>query len=357
MKFDRKEFWTAYRKAFDKRSVSQATVNAIEFLLDSFEQTAAWNDVRHIAYALATIKHETADTFLPITERGSKSYFNKYNGRRDLGNTQAGDGYRYRGRGYVQITGRTNYTKYGIANEPDAALDPAVAFRILTHGMHKGTFTGKKLRDYINDDKKDYTNARRIINGTDKAALIAGYAKKFESVLWEAKVSAAAPASDLTSVKLVNVPIKSDAANTAIEPPPITDREGTEATVTQTPDGTTVEVAAKNEQSVHEPARVAEPEPYMGVGFWGVIKRDLAAATGGNLSFSALAEYAQQASGWPEWVVGLLSKLAIGLLIATFGYFVFRVVHYFVDTWKKNARTRIEADAATSTVRKDVVWK
>lgn len=98
------------------------------------------------------------------------------------------------------------------------------------------------------------------------------------------------------------------------------------------------------------------PEPYMGVGFWGVIKRDLAAATGGNLSFAALSEYAQQASGWPEWVVSLLTKVAVGLLIATVGYFIFRVIHYAVDTWEKNEKVKTEAAANTSKDRFDIEW-
>lgn len=152
-------------------------------------------------------------------------------------------------------------------------------------------------------------------------------------------------------------------AKSALNPP---DQAAADKTVgevkvtkeTETKEGTqTIEATAKNEQDVNTPAVVQSPEPYMGVGFWGVIKRDLTAATGGNLTFSAISEYAQQASGWPEWVVGLLSKLAIGVLIATVGYFIFRVVHYLVDTWKKNHKTKIEAEAATSTVRKDIQWQ
>ena len=141
------------------------------------------------------------------------------------------------------------------------------------------------------------------------------------------------------------------------EPSVTSEQPPTETEIRQESGDTTITVSEKNEQDVNSPAKVSEPSPYMGVGFWGVIKRDLAAATGGNLSFSALAEYAQQASGWPEWVVGMISKLAVGLLIATFGYFVFRVVHYVIDTHKKNQRVKVEAEAATSTVRKDIEWQ
>jgi predicted chitinase len=146
---------------------------------------------------LATVKHECADTFQPITERGPKSYFNKYEPGtpigKNLGNKVKGDGYLFRGRGYVQITGRPNYQKMsnilGLTGEddlvmhPDHALNPDVAYRIMSYGMRHGTFTGKKLGDYINGTTCDYTNARRIINRLDQAAKIKGYAVNFESIL------------------------------------------------------------------------------------------------------------------------------------------------------------------------------
>lgn len=145
------------------------------------------------AYVLATTYHETAHTMKPIYERGAKAYFSKYEPGtkigKNLGNTTKGDGFLYRGRGFTQITGRANYLKAGnklkidLIGNPDLALNPKTAAQILVIGMIEGWFTGKKLSAYITTGKSDFVGARRIINGTDKAALIAGYAKQYDSLL------------------------------------------------------------------------------------------------------------------------------------------------------------------------------
>lgn len=146
------------------------------------------------AYLLATSYHETAATMQPITEFGGRKYFDKYDTGQlaaALGNTPEadGDGFFYRGRGYVQITGRANYDKAGkklrvdLLNKPDLALVPTIAASILVQGCTEGWFTGRTLNNYINKDKVDYVNARRVINGLDKARTIAGYAKTFEEAL------------------------------------------------------------------------------------------------------------------------------------------------------------------------------
>lgn len=333
MQIDRKHFFDETRKLLktQKLQLTQAHVDALEFLLSQFEKNENWRDQRHIAYALATTAHETAWTFEPIIERGAKSYFNKYEPGtkigKDLGNTQKGDGYTFRGRGYVQLTGRKNYERYGIENAPDMALDPYRAFDIMTDGMFNGRYTGKSFANYINASKTDYVNARRIINGTDKAKHIADIAIAFKRALKTVKPSIDKPAT--------------------VEPV-------VEALAAETPD---VSVTVTNEPpSDIKPAEVTSPEPYQGVGFWAVIKKDLAVATGGNLSFATLQEYAQQASGWPEWLVGIITKLAVGVLIATFGYFVFRVVHYGVDTWKKSQKAKTEAQAASDPTKADIKW-
>ncbi len=133
-----------------------------------------------VAYILATTVHESgAGKYMQEIASGSA-----YEGRRDLGNTQSGDGVRYKGRGYVQITGRNNYKDWGnrlgidLVGNPSLAERPEIAAKILVGGMKGGTFTGKKLDDYINGSKTDFTGARRIVNGTDKAGTFAATAQK-----------------------------------------------------------------------------------------------------------------------------------------------------------------------------------
>ncbi|WP_375495594.1 peptidoglycan DD-metalloendopeptidase family protein, partial [uncultured Nostoc sp.] len=85
---------------------------------------------------IATIAVESG-SFEPIHEYGNATYFSKYDGRIDLGNTQPGDGAKYHGRGFIQLTGRANYRSYGaklgvdLENNPDLALDPVISARIL----------------------------------------------------------------------------------------------------------------------------------------------------------------------------------------------------------------------------------
>lgn len=147
-------------------------------------------DLGQIAYILATAQHEShLGRWMEELASGDA-----YEGRRDLGNTQPGDGRRFKGRGYVQITGRNNYTNWSqrlgidLVNQPNRAAEPAIAAKILVQGMRDGSFTGFGLSRYINGNSRDFFNARRIVNRTDQASTIAGYAENYLRALQGAGV-------------------------------------------------------------------------------------------------------------------------------------------------------------------------
>jgi hypothetical protein len=132
-----------------------------------------------IAYVLATAEHES-DSFRTLEEYSSGT---QYEGRADLGNTRPGDGALYKGRGYVQLTGRLNYTRYGevaglrLATLPIIVMNwPALSVFIIVDGMLRGVYTGRRLADFVNATKQDFFNARQVINGHDRAEKIADQA-------------------------------------------------------------------------------------------------------------------------------------------------------------------------------------
>lgn len=181
-------------------TLSQAEVAGCTAILEALA-AGGWG-VAWTAYGLATAYHETAHTMAPIDERGGDDYFRRLydvtglNPKRAkaMGNTQPGDGARYHGRGYVQLTWKSNYVraakelKQPIDAQPDLALRPDLAAAIMALGMEEGWFTGKGLGRYIDKaatsaTPKAYGLARYVINGTDRAADIAAYAASFEKAL------------------------------------------------------------------------------------------------------------------------------------------------------------------------------
>jgi len=193
VKFAPDQFFATYRGEFGP--LNQGQVDGLNDLLDEMGADAAVTDLRWFAYMLATAYHETAHTFQPIEEIGK--------GRgRPYGIPDRVTGQTYYGRGLVQLTWKRNYQTFSnllgvdLVNDPALALDPGTAYKIMSIGMIKGLFTGKKLSNYINDQKRDYVNARRIINALDRANLIAGYAVKFEATLRGSLIEDSPPAPD-----------------------------------------------------------------------------------------------------------------------------------------------------------------
>jgi putative chitinase len=131
-------------------------------------------DKNKLAYILATARHES--NFRPIQERrAASSQTELYN----LQNRYWSSG--YFGRGFVQLTWKGNYQKMSrvlnvdFVNQPELAMEPTYAARILVYGMMQGSFTGLSLDAFINENGQDFYKARQVVNGLDRAGLIAGY--------------------------------------------------------------------------------------------------------------------------------------------------------------------------------------
>jgi hypothetical protein len=131
-----------------------------------------------LAYMMATIEWETAGTFEPVREA---YWFSE-----DWREVNLQPYYPYYGRGYVQLTWDFNYEKYAsitgfpLDTDFDLAMQPDVALTILVHGFKNGGFTSQALEDFVNSSSTDYFNARRCINGLDKASDIADIAADWE---------------------------------------------------------------------------------------------------------------------------------------------------------------------------------
>lgn len=203
-------------------SLSQPQVQGVEAILDEAERRGT--PLRHLAYILATAYHETGAQMQPVKETVYASSKDRNPPdetviRRLDAAWKAGklgqvstpywrkdsDGKAWFGRGLVQITHKANYQKLGmligmnLVYDPSKALELPTAVKILFVGMELGSFTGKSLADYL-DGRIDYEGARRIINGTDKAKTVAGYANAFKRALvaagYEPKPKPALPGAE-----------------------------------------------------------------------------------------------------------------------------------------------------------------
>jgi predicted chitinase len=132
-----------------------------------------------IAYVLATAEHES-DSFKTLEEYADGSNYEK---RQDLGNSEKGDGPRFKGRGYVQLTGRRNYTLYRDITGTELVKLPfimmnwsALAVFVLVHGMTNGIYTGQRLDTFVNERSQNFIDARQVVNDHDRADKIAAQA-------------------------------------------------------------------------------------------------------------------------------------------------------------------------------------
>lgn len=193
-------FFDVVRSSFGP--LTQTNVDGLNTLLNEMQNVPMIQlSVKQKAYILATAWHETARTMQPVEEIGK--------GRgRPYGLATGPYNKVYYGRGYVQLTWYSNYVKatqrlrqlrlipneLDLAATPEAALHPEIAAAILILGCLEGWFTGRKLADYVTTMSADYVNARRIVNGTDKAQIIASYADVFEKALVAGVPSQVTPA-------------------------------------------------------------------------------------------------------------------------------------------------------------------
>jgi putative chitinase len=207
--FDRARFLADFT-ARTRVTLTPARREALDFLLAQFERDAGFKMVREFAYVLATIHWETGATFAPIRERRASQEKNPRLYALQQRYWPSG----YFGRGYVQLTWDYNYRNAGqklagetfrvngaavtiapttFLQQPDYLLDPAISYRIASRGMREGWFTGKRLSQFITEGAApDFHNARKIINGLDRAAEIAALANSYELLLRGA-LTAASP--------------------------------------------------------------------------------------------------------------------------------------------------------------------
>lgn len=194
MLIDRDKFFSAVRENPFGGTLTQAQVDGMNYLLDIWEQhfaqTYAADATEWLAYCLATVFYETAQTMRPIEEYGQGA-------GHEYGEPQPPHGQAYYGRGHVQLTWAENYQKgeqrlqegYGIDaplhQYPHRMLEDETSALVLFDGMILGWFTGVGLPQFFDKaaNKEDSYNARKIVNALDKADVIQGYYDDFKRAL------------------------------------------------------------------------------------------------------------------------------------------------------------------------------
>lgn len=200
---DMTTFFAYARRAPFGGRLSQGQIDGMNALFQCWRshKIAGSDSNRLLAYVLASVFHETAGRMLPVretlasTDAGAIAALDKAWKAGKLRQVKTPywrkgkNGKAYFGRGDIQITHEYNYEKLGkrigvdLVGNPSLALDLDISAEIAIVGMLEGLFTGRKLTEFFNLKKDDPVGARAVVNGTDKAKLIAGYYKSFLDAL------------------------------------------------------------------------------------------------------------------------------------------------------------------------------
>lgn len=181
--------------------VSASQRAGLKAILDEWEQKSPGADDRWLGYMLGTAHHETGRTMQAVRETfassddqaiarldkafstGKLPWVKQRYWQKDP------NGKSWLGRGLVQLTHKVNYQTMSplvgvdLVGDPTRAMDLDTAVKIMFVGMARGSFTGKKLGDYFAGPKQDWRNGRRIINGIERADLVASYAKHYYAAI------------------------------------------------------------------------------------------------------------------------------------------------------------------------------
>lgn len=188
-----KSFYDSIRSTLFNGKISSKQFEGIESIIFEYSRLCV-NDLRKLAYIFATVYHETNKTMQPIEEYGKGAKYDYGKKLKMSRKPYVTPNKIYYGRGLVQLTWYENYANMGkilelpLLETPELLLNMAISVKVLFEGMLKGKssfgdFTGKSLEMYFNSTTTDALNARRIINGTDKAALIKSYYDRFYGAL------------------------------------------------------------------------------------------------------------------------------------------------------------------------------
>ncbi|MGK6315256.1 hypothetical protein [Neorhizobium sp. DT-125] len=198
---ERAVFFDIIRPELFKGRLSARQGQGLTAILDGWRRHAPDGRPDALAYVLATAFHETAATMQPIRETLAKTdavAIRRLDAAFAAGRLPSvrtpywrpdAEGKSWLGRGLVQLTHRRNYEAMSKVTGVDLVADPAramqmeVSVAILIEGMRRGCFTGKRLDHYFGPGSSDWVGARKIINGTDRAELVAGYGRVFSGAL------------------------------------------------------------------------------------------------------------------------------------------------------------------------------